>query len=297
VRVVRPHWQRVDKRGNHEAFFRTDRDAVGPLVLVHHIRKTAGSSLRTFARANLNLFPTELDLLEPGMSKRDRGPEGLTWYREWYEGLGERRRCLTCLMSQTAGYLLPSLDRPADLVSLVREPVDRVLSYHHDHKRRKPREVRALAALEQIYAEADETPPESRSLWEYFNGQSRALLSIFFDVTQLPFSEGPSRDADLWRGRLRYLVDQVFVVGVQDRFAEYTGWLSRRYGWRPFVPRFKVNGERPAVFDAAALWETVLAFNWLDAELYELCRQAQLRREAAEQPDEDAVVDDIARSA
>jgi hypothetical protein len=36
----------------------------------------------------------------------------------------------------------------------------------------------------------------------------------------------------------------------------------------------------------------VLAFNWLDAELYELARQAQLRREQLDQP-----ADDVARIA
>ena len=298
MRVVRPPWQRAEKRGNHEAFFRTDRDAVGPLVVVHHIRKTAGSSLRTFTRANLNLLPTDLEIIAPGISKRDHGVEGLTWYRQWYEGLGERRQRLTCLMSQTAGHLLPSLDRPADLISLVREPVDRVLSYHYDHKRRQPRSARPLAELERLYAEADERAPESRALWDYFNGQSRALLSIFYDVTQLPFSFGPSRDADLWRSRLRHVVDQVYLLGVHDRFREYIGLLSRRYGWRPFVPSIKVNGSRPAVFEASALWEMVLAFNWLDAELYELARQAQLRREQLDQPaGDDTRADDAVRIA
>jgi hypothetical protein len=81
---------------------------------------------------------------------------------------------------------------------------------------------------------------------------------------------------------------------VHDRRA-YVGLLSRRYGWRPLIPRVKVNGGRPAVFEASELWEMVLAFNWLDAELYELARQAQLRREQLDQPA--AAADDVARIA
>jgi hypothetical protein len=283
VRVVRPPWQRVDKLGNHEAFFRTDRDAPGPVVVVHHIRKTAGSSLRTFVRANLSLLPVETEILSPGISKRDNGVESLTWYREWHDALGDRSRRLACVMSQTAGYLMPALDRPADLLALVREPVDRVLSYHYDHKRRQPRTARPLAALQDTYARAEEIAPGSPAHWEYFNGQSRRLLSIYYDVTQLPFTAGPGPDADLWRNRVRHIVDSVFLLGVQDRFTQYISGLARRYGWRPFVPRGKVNGARPAVFDASALWETVLSYNWLDAELYELARQAQVRREQREQ--------------
>jgi hypothetical protein len=57
-----------------------------------------------------------------------------------------------------------------------------------------------------------------------------------------------------------------------------------------------VNGGRPAVFETSALWEMVLAFNWLDAELDELARQAQLRREQLDQPAEDAA-DGVARIA
>jgi hypothetical protein len=46
----------------------------------------------------------------------------------------------------------------------------------------------------------------------------------------------------------------------------------------------KVNGGGPAVLEASALWEMVLAFNCLDAQLDEPARRAQLRREQLDQP-------------
>jgi hypothetical protein len=277
-------WQRARKLGNREAFFRTEGEADGPLVVVYHIKKTAGSALRSFVRANLNLLPMEVETLPPGVSKRGERDENVSWYRDWYYGLEESRRArLSCVMSHTAGYLLPVLDRPAETLVLVREPVDRVLSYHYDFKRRRPRSEDPFAALEETYARAEEQSPASAKAWEYFNGQSRHLLSVFYDVSELAFTAGPSADADVWRNRLRDLIERVFFVGVQERFAGYVGELARRHGWRPFVPQGKVNSERPAVFDASALWETILACNWLDAELYELCRQAQARRESQHQ--------------
>jgi hypothetical protein len=115
------------------------------------------------------------------------------------------------------------------------------------------------------------------------NWQSRALLSVFHDVSELEPSAGPGADADLWRARLRELVEDVFLVGVQDRFEQYVDVLARRYGWEAFVPQSKVNPERPPLSEVPAeLRETILAYNWLDAELYDLCRQAQQRREAEE---------------
>jgi hypothetical protein len=67
---------------------------------------------------------------------------------------------------------------------------------------------------------------------------------------------------------------------VQDRFEDYVDSLARRYGWTAFVPRSKVNRERPKVSEVSPeLRETIRAHNWLDAELYELAVWAQEKRE------------------
>jgi len=121
-------------------------------------------------------------------------------------------------------------------------------------------------------------PP--RAWQQFFNWQSRSLLSIFHDISALRVSAGPSADADLWRVRLRELVDEVFFVGIQDRFEQYVALLARRYGWQVFVPHSKPNPlPRASAEVSAEMRETILAYNWLDAELYELCQQAQERRE------------------
>lgn len=259
--------------GPPEAFFRTDGQGEGPVVVVHHVRKTAGSSLRQFVRANLS--STEVEILPREIGKRgDPGPLR-EWYGSWYRALPEERRDrLCCVMAHTAGYLLPALDRPVDALTLVREPLDRVISFHY-FMRRGDQVKRTLA---EMYT-AGGSPGDTRSSrWEYFNGQSRHLLSVFYNMSELPFSAGPCANADLWRARLRDLVERVFLVGVQDRFEEYVGELARRYGWRATVPHSKVNAARPAVSEiSAVLRDTILAHNWLDTELYAICRQAQDR--------------------
>jgi hypothetical protein len=179
-------------------------------------------------------------------------------------------------MSHWAGYLLPALDRPVDALVLVREPVDRTLSYYWFKQRRRGQE-RPLEPLDRLYElRGNRSDGEQRpGLWaQLCNWQSRALLSVFHDTSQLEHSAGPSADAALWRERLRDVVDRVYTVGVQDRFGDYLDVLAQRYGWETFEPRSKVNPVRPAEEVSAELRETILAHNWLDSELYELAQNA-----------------------
>jgi hypothetical protein len=261
------------RSGDFEAFFRTDGES-GPLLVVYHVQKTAGTSLRRVVRANLPAAETETLSYLHKEAKTPR--ELLAWHERWYRGLDDDRRArLCCVMSHWAGYLLPALDRPADALVLVREPVDRTLSYYWFKQRRRGPE-RPLEPLDRLYElEGNRSDGERRpALWDQLcNWQSRALLSVFHDTSALEHSAGGSADADLWRGRLRDLIENVYLVGVHDRFADYLDVLARRYGWEVFEPRSKVNPVRPTEEISAALRETILAYNWLDAELYELCRR------------------------
>jgi len=234
-----------------------------------------------------NLPPAAVEITPDLRDLRYAPEELLGWYRDWYRSLdADRRGRLCCVMSHSAGYLLPALDRPAETLVLVREPVDRVLSFYWEKRRnylrrRDPGTTFNLA--EKVYATPrPDNPPQS---WpQFFNWQSRSLLSVFYDVSELPATAEPSRDADLWRARLRELVDGVFLVGVQDRLAPYVDLLARRFGWNDTeIPRAGVNRQRPPMAQGSPrLRELILAHNWLDAELYELCRPAQERREAEE---------------
>jgi hypothetical protein len=260
------------RSGEFEAFFRTDGES-GPLIVVHHVQKTAGTSLRRVVRANLP--PSESETL-PYLHKEASTPqEFLSWHGDWYRGLDDDRRArLTCVMSHWAGYLLPALDRPADALVLVREPVDRTLSYYWFKQRRRGPE-RPLEPLGRLYELRGNRSDgvERPGLWDQLcNWQSRALLSPFHDTSELGHSAGPAANADLWRERLRELVERVYVAGVQDRFSEYLELLAQRYGWEVFEPRNKVNEIRPVEDVSPELREKILAHNWLDAELYELCR-------------------------
>jgi hypothetical protein len=281
-RAAEAERQPLKRSASTEAFFRTDGEHTGPLLVVYHIQKTAGTALRHVVRRNLPSSEVELT---PDLRRLRHSPDRLlAWYADWYGSLDpDRKARLCCVMSHLAGYLLPALDRPAEALVLVREPVDRTISYYHV-KRRRRNPDKPLVTLEQLYASDPGERDARRDRWEqFFNWQSRCLLSVFHDVSDLPTTAGPSPDADLWRGRLRELVEgEVFLAGVQDRFPAYVEELARRFGWKAFVPQSKVNPHRPALSEVSAeLRETILAHNWLDAELYELCRAAQERREGS----------------
>ena len=268
------------KRGTPEAFF--SPQATGePPVLVYHLRKTGGSSLEQFVRENVMRAAGEVETLRERISKRADPLENIRAYRDWYRGLdAERRARLRCVMGRTAGFLLPNLDRSAETLTLVREPVDRVLSSHFDYKQRQPRTRDPLALLEEIYVSAADLDTGSTTAWEYFNGQSRQLLSVFYDVQSLPLSAGPHAGAALWRERLHDLVERVYFVGIQERFVDFVAEVAGRHDWVPMIFERKRNNDRIDVADLPEqLEETIRVHNWLDGELHELCRFVQARRQ------------------
>ena len=81
------------RSGDFEAFFRTDGES-GPLIVVYHVQKTAGTSLRRVVRANLP--PSEVET-QPYLHKEAKTPqELLAWHERWYRSLDDERRALAC---------------------------------------------------------------------------------------------------------------------------------------------------------------------------------------------------------
>ena len=85
--------------GSTETYYRRDA-AQGPLIVVYHIQKTAGTSLRRLVRANL---PPSEPVLEQDLQKlRYRPDELLRWHRDWYGGLDPARRARRKTRRRTA---------------------------------------------------------------------------------------------------------------------------------------------------------------------------------------------------
>ncbi|MBI4266014.1 MAG: hypothetical protein HY657_16690 [Acidobacteria bacterium] len=255
--------------------------ADAPVYVFQHTMKTGGTAVRALIYSNLSASAAYEAHDAPKSAKHG----GLAaWYRDFVERVNpaERSRLLWAV-GHTAVHIAPFLGRPARIVSVVREPVDRVVSRHWFAGRLTTTGVRTelIEKLWQIY----ESPQTVGRRWHlgYSNFQSQSILAPYYDVTTLPVSKGPSADADLWRTRLLELVEKSCVLLVQDRLDEGTRWFGAQQQWRvTALPKIRVNRGRPAVSDLDPDLRAVIGdYNWLDTELYAHAVRRHERREAA----------------
>jgi sulfotransferase famil protein len=273
------------KRVRLELYFSSELvDQSGPVNLFQDIRLTAGTAFRACLQENLG---GAVELTPPTEVKP---PADLhVAYRELYEALTEDERArLNWAAGNSANFLVPLLERPVNVFTIVREPVDRILSLFPPAKDPKKRNQKTLEILTRRLAEPREADSSSgrspkgvdrKTLLgsvdraELANGQARSLLAPFFDLGGLPITEGPPQNADIWRERLFGLVDSYLLLP-QDKLLESIEPFANGMGWSTDYLEQIPAGLRSAEVDPA-LREIVNAYNWLDSELY---RRALSRR-------------------
>ncbi len=146
-------------------------------------------------------------------------------------------------------------------LTLLREPVDRTLSYLRHHRlmtaddRDKP--------LEAIYADPFR-----------FHGLVHNHMVKMFSLTPSEMTDGALTRIDYPRGRLERAKERlatVDVVGLQERFDEFCQDLTGRFGWDLGEP---VHTNRSETTHASpALRARIAADNAMDVELYEFARR------------------------
>jgi hypothetical protein len=236
-----------------------------PLLLFEHIHKTGGTSLKHVIRANLIESADRIvreDLPKRGDDAIDR------WWRDFLAGVPDHERRLHAVASHWANYLFKMTDRPVQGICMVREPVDRVLSRYFFWER----PLADRASIADIYIAGFETLPRSlqTEIGQFHNWQSRLLLVPHHDPAELPMSLTPPPDAELWKQRIRDIVDAHYLVGIHERFEDSVRYFAHRLKWkRLLIPHKKVNARRTReeeIDDATR--DLVLQANWLDVELY-----------------------------
>jgi hypothetical protein len=232
-----------------------------PVLLFQHLAKTAGTSVRGLVYRNMTASGATLHIEEA--PRETAGPAAVgRWYESFLAGLGaEDLARLAGVASHSANRLLPLLEptTPVRAFTVLREPVRRVVSRYAFYA--TPREW----TLRELY-----TAPSRRAVPQFFNGQSRALLVSHYDVDapELARQDGPPPNADLWRERLFSLLDDHYVVGVQEHLRESVRLFAREFRWRhSSTRRVRVASREadPIDDDTAAL---IRRYNWLDVELY-----------------------------
>ena len=274
----------------------TPAAAQPPAVVFLHVPKTAGSTLRGLMARQFR--PDEV-WTAPGArgdaeKRYVRYVQGLEErpgrggavhhnqrYRRMLEGLPpERLERLRLLIGHFWYGMAEDLPFPADYVTMLRDPVPRVLSLYA-HRTAHHGLDRSLA----------DYLSDARD-WEVDNGQTRRLAGPGGD-RDARFS--PATPALLERAKEN--LRSFRVVGVTERFDEFVALLSLELGWRPlaYFPR-NVSEGRPRERDLdPPVLEAIRERNALDLELYAYAGELMDERTAGRRDEVEARVRAIRR--
>jgi hypothetical protein len=233
-----------------------------PLLIFLHLPKTAGSTL---ARVIEQQYPAGavLALYDSATGEELRSiPE-------------DRMRRLRVVMGHFYFGAHRFASRPATYVTVLRDPIERVIS-HYYYVRRDATHYLHGAAQKLSLADyirfcnlAEPNNDQTRLLCGEYQG---AIPTTCIDA-MLPLAK-------------KNLREHCAVVGLTEDFDRSLLLIKRRLGWRyPFYERQNVTSGRPRRADLPVDTLRVLqAYNRLDVELYEYARalfQEQVSREGA----------------
>ena len=215
-------------------------------ILIHlHLPKTAGTTLRTIADRNY----TGGEIYTVSRPYAEQGEE--------LRGLPEqRRREIKLLRGHMVFGLHEHFDKPADYFTILRDPVERVISAYY-YVRRTPtlpyygEVVGKNMSLEDFAASG---------LPQAYNQQARLISGRFDDFTNA---------LEIAKHNLN---THFIVVGISERFDETLLLLKKQLGWtRVFYHRQNVTKNRPTRSEVSkSAIKLIERQNALDMELYEI---------------------------
>jgi hypothetical protein len=219
-----------------------------PIILLH-LPKTAGSSLREILRREYGAG----GIFEVNGYEIDRS------MHEFAELPRRRRRRIRAFLAQVPYGLHQMLEGPSQYITLLRHPLDRIVS-HYSYVLRDPTS-RLHAEVVERGLDLEGYVTESRLASLINNGQTSALgTETFPDRTEATCSTLETAKANLEEG--------CAVFGLTERFDESIMLMKNAFGWRPpLYKRKKVSPQRPEVTERVSTM--ILEMNQLDLELYE----------------------------
>ena len=223
-----------------------------PVVLFLHVPKAGGTTLSEYIYGQVRgpADPAEADggLWSRGVLFLSHGffrePETPGYLRPLLA-----RPDLRAVLGHLSFGLHAHLERPSTYVTLLRDPVERVVSMYHYLQMEGRMTLEAFA----------ERPPFK----EVDNDQTRRIAGV-----DPPVGACTAAHLEAAKDNLR---EHFAVVGTTERFAETVVALTRAFGWRhePATYPRNVNAGRPATESVPArAVEAVRARNRLDAELH-----------------------------
>jgi hypothetical protein len=232
-------------------------------VIFLRVPKTAGTTLRRVIRRQYE--PAAIFAIDAA-----RVQESIEEFMRLPEVQKDRIRALVGLMGFGLHEFLPW---PSTYITMLRDPVDRVISFYY-YVRRSPH-----VGLHNMVAFQDMSLEDfvcSGISTEIDNGQTRRLsgvTGVAGEDTAIGFGECPIEILETAR---KNLLKHFTVVGLTERFDETIILLRRMFGWGapPFYVKGKVARNRRRREDVS---EDILAviekYNRLDIELYQYVQE------------------------
>jgi hypothetical protein len=218
---------------------------VDELVIFIHIPKTAGSTLLRIMEREYGDAMFHVSALQP-IDRLLSLPAG-------------RLDRLRAVAGHIPFGLHELLDRPATYVTLLREPVDRIVS-HFAYAVRSPRSP-LHAQVEAAGYNLGRYVVEAPAAAYFNNGQTRLLGA------NDPRKTSPATEGTLVRAKVN-LSRHFAVTGITDRFDESLLLMAETFGWS-MVPyrREKVSPNRPERVTKQDA-QVIIERNRLDSQLY-----------------------------
>lgn len=165
------------------------------------------------------------------------------------------------------------LDAPFRTFTVLRDPVDRSLSLLRMRAQRGPEQFRGMA-LEEIYE-------DPRTQDTVRNHMVKMLSMRADEMESMPLTQPLVLDDERLAVAKQRLAE-IEVVGLQERYADFSAALEARFGWELEPDRRANQTQRQAVSEAFR--KRLAADNELDLELYDHARSLIVPTAAARAP-------------
>jgi hypothetical protein len=240
------------------------------VLIFNHVPKTSGATLGYSLR---RLYGPDAVIALYGIERRRDA-----WFREWFATIPSRARSrLQCVAGHEVALLVPLLDEPPRIFSLLRDPVDRAISLYTFLTTRYDAGIDMSPAaadirergwsLADIYRNADTAPPR---LADFFNAQVRRL-TLPYRIDRFPFAPIAPADVPDDMTQLQQTLDAFYTLGVQERHDASVARFARTFGWGDLrTDMANVTPGRCAVTDLPAdVVDLIRSYNQLDIALHE----------------------------
>jgi hypothetical protein len=214
------------------------------------MQKTAGTAL--FRRLKQQFTPAEIYPNETD----GRPPESVLMIDHLEQRWSERRDEIRVVTGHFPLCTVDVLGVPFTTLTVLREPVERTLSFLRHHKKKSPAD--AESSLEEIY----DDPIRFHGLIQ--NHMTKMLCLDASDMPGYAMTHLHFEPRHLDRAIER--LAEVDVVGTQDRFEEFCHELERRFGWDLGEPQVANRTAPIPVTDEFR--QRIAEDNELDIELY-----------------------------